>query len=254
MENNQQLYNRIEKYLKGMLSPSEKQAFENEYDNDVNLQTKVDNYLTAKNVMKSHYRNQKLKRIEDTYAAFLQKRQRQKRIIYSMLAAASIVFIVAFWLWPAPTMQEIYLAEINTTLVGYVESNVRGDDSLQNPARAFANVYETKTQAGYPEQIQQLIQQYTERLSDSTVIQDELYLYLGFCYVELDKPKEALEQFLKIKDNVLVAQEWFVALTYLRLEEKEKAITQLQQIVAYPNHDYYNQATKILRTLKRDSP
>lgn len=77
--------------------------------------------------------------------------------------------------------------------------------------------------------------------------------YSGVAYQELGEFRSAINSFSEVVrhgDNLLVEQsEWYIGLCYLRIEEREKAVTQLRGIVSR-NGFYHDQSRKLLKQLE----
>ena len=91
--------------------------------------------------------------------------------------------------------------------------------------------------------------------SVSTKDQDgfSINFYSGVAYQELGEYRNAISSFSQVVqqgDNLLVEQsEWYIGLCYLRIEEREKALTQFRSIVSR-NGYYREQSSKLLKQLE----
>lgn len=77
----------------------------------------------------------------------------------------------------------------------------------------------------------------------------DYHFYLGICYLETDEPQLALTEWAKISEGKWQeAAQWYSALCYLKMENKEQAITLLKRLQNKPG-DYQEDATLLLDDL-----
>ncbi len=90
-------------------------------------------------------------------------------------------------------------------------------------------------------------------LQNSETIQPNLLLYLGVSQLELSQYQDALSTFSILeKSNAIDFHKafWYKSLVYLKQENKEKAIVELQKIKENPNYFNHSEAKKILRKIE----
>jgi len=90
------------------------------------------------------------------------------------------------------------------------------------------------------------------KMSDSS-IQDEIALYKGNCFLNLDEPNEAIVSFqtaIKSDNNqIVVHAQWFLALTFIMNNDKHKARELLLEISRGESH-YSDKASVLLKKLQ----
>lgn len=87
-----------------------------------------------------------------------------------------------------------------------------------------------------------------ERDSLDAYREGSIYMQMGTVYLTLDSLNLAVAAFQKGSDTQSAM--WYEALTWLKMEDKEKTQALLEEIIQYPEHYYYEKAQKLQEELK----
>ncbi|MEL6919031.1 MAG: tetratricopeptide repeat protein, partial [Bacteroidota bacterium] len=179
--------------------------------------------------------NQKLQNIDN-------KLKRKKNNLLFWKAAASLVFLIGlavFFLLLNNGGQNDLFKDYYTPYP--IEDTIRGtnENRIDKASQSYARG-EYKT--AIPE-LNSLVSQFPDR----TVLK----LYLGNCYLGTDQEKEAIRVFEQIKkeDGYYENAQWYLALSYLKDNDKNKSIATLENIVSY-NGALKERALALLKKLK----
>jgi tetratricopeptide (TPR) repeat protein len=234
----------VDRYLEGSLSVQERTAFEERLMHDEILQQQVaDMKLIRAGIMQASRKValEKLKALEETLPPVNQSRLNLGYSTWLQAAAVLLIGLLAYIFWPISVdEQELFATHFEpypNIIMPTVRSVVENDSTVK--AQAFR---------AYDQQDYVLAIQLFEKLS----VQDEaVLLYLGNSYLASGQPDNALLLFEKVLNNYDVFDEqaeWYVAVTYLKLEEREKAKEALQKVVARES-SYKSKAQLILDKL-----
>ncbi len=212
----------IEKYLFNQMTESERQKFEIQVNSDTLLAEELElqkSLFEAANDEDFKEIFPSLKSAEQTYMTTQTKKPLLRLSPRNLLLyAASLLFIVFFsWMF-------------------FVKSN-----SVES-SQLFATYYEPYPMVlafrGKSDLIANAVNSYNDKNFDSVIksmnqliLKDSLgfvpYMYLGIAHLELGNLEEAIENFKVVSDsnNPSFRQQadWYIALTYLKANENEKA-------------------------------
>lgn len=251
MQRTPELFEKIEGYLAGTLSSDLIQAFEKEMAASIWLQEEVEKHRMLHNTLKDQdtlaFRN-KIQQISATAKGDLSPEvppsAKKKTAAFYLKIAASVIVIVGLgtFLWHmAQTKrqtQNLYAAYYSSFPV---EDAVRGTTGAS---------------------VEQIVKSYARGSYDSVVMALEkhpdlnqkqpLPLYLGNSYLQTDQEEKAIHQFKDVSSTgkYFEAAQWYLSLTYLKINNPKKAITLLQEIVTYKG-TYGNKAAQLLKALKK---
>jgi predicted Zn-dependent protease len=111
-------------------------------------------------------------------------------------------------------------------------------------------------------EVQSIIKNYAKGAYDSVAIvlekhpnlgsQQQLQLYLGNSYLNIDQEEKAVSLFKDIKSSgkYYEVAKWYLSLTYLKLNTPKKSIPLLKEIITY-NGAYKDKATRLLKALEK---
>ena len=163
--------------------------------------------------------------------------------------AASLVVLLgisSFWFFGNQTASPEDL--FNTHFEPYrniVEPIVRGDANESIEVKAFA-AYEQKDYG--------LALSYLNVLLKEDSNNNTLRFYKANVLLQLNKGKEAADIFkenLKLSDTLLEKNQWYLALSYIKLNQFDLAKQQLDELIKNPKSDYKKkEATFLLKKLK----
>ena len=79
----------------------------------------------------------------------------------------------------------------------------------------------------------------------------EATFYIGLSYMgtKPPKPMNAIEALSATEGYKEMKVEWYIALAWLQANDREAAKKALQKIVAFEKHDFYQEASKLLKEL-----
>jgi len=226
-----------EQYIQGKLSDTERIAFEKIMADDPALAKEVAFEIGLKTGIEkqsSETTKEFLKSIEAEHSA---------RANYSWwwYAAAGVVLLAASYFTLMNPSRDQLFDQYYAAPQQFIVNVERGETTaLTEKEKAFWH-YDHKEYQAAKESLSKLLQ--AEENAD-------YHFYLGICYVELDLPQQALEQWTFINDPKWDDDvKWYSAMTYLRLKDHEKVINLLNELVA-GSDDYRKEATLLLEDLK----
>ncbi|WP_109434203.1 tol-pal system YbgF family protein [Aquimarina sp. AU119] len=248
MERTPEIFEKIEGYLTNTLPQEELIAFEKALATNQELQEEVEKHRMMHNVLGDQDTldfKEKLARISTT----IKEEEEEKIVTTSSFSlywkvAASIVIVFGAG-----------------TLYWYIS---KSQNKTQNLYGSYYQAFpaEDNTRGNTTNEIQKVIKQYTNGVYDSVVIalenypnletQKRLQLYLGNSYLNLGQEKKAINQFTAISetDRYYEIGQWYLSLSYLKLNKPKKTIPILEEIIAY-NGVYKAKAMKLLKELRK---
>lgn len=235
----------IEHYLDGSLSDTERLAFEERLKLEDELRAQVEEMKVIREGILRASRKEVLKSIqalEATLPAVEAPVIPLWRNTWLQVAAGiSLLAVCAYLLWPRTQEPTQLFAEYFEPYPNIIMPTVRG--VVENDSTVKAQAYRAYDQQNFTEAI---------RLFEAVQQKDEgVFLYLGNSYLASGQPERALPLFEKVLNNYDVFDEqaeWYVAVSYLKLEEREKAKVALQKVVARES-SYESKAQLILEKL-----
>lgn len=235
----------IERYLNGSLSDSERLAFEERVSKEAALRAEVDEMKLIREGILRASRKEMLKSLKDLEATLPAVeapviplwRNRWLQLAASLL----LVAVCAYVLWPRPQESATLFAEYFEPYPNIIMPTVRG--VVENDSTVKAQAFRAYDQREYLQAI---------ALFETLAVKDEaVLLYLGNSYLASGQPGKALpllEKVLNEYDIFDEQAEWYVAVSYLKLEDREKAKVALQKVVVREG-SYKSKAQLILEKL-----
>lgn len=235
----------IEHYLDGSLSDTERLAFEERVSREAELRAQVEEMTLIREGIMRASRKEVLKSLKELEATLPEVETPVialwRNTWLQVAAGISLLAVCAYLLWPRPQEPTQLFAEYFEPYPNIIMPTVRG--VVENDSTVKAQAFRAYDQNDY-----ELAIQLFEKLST----QDEaVLLYLGNSYLASGQPEKALLLFEKVLNNYDVFDEqaeWYVAVSYLKLEEREKARAALQKVVARES-SYKSKAQLILDKL-----
>lgn len=239
----------IERYVAGDMNDAEKMWFEKELDgneklrNEVILSKRTDEILKSKNIVNLR---SKLSEIENSREVYISV-SKSKRPTYAKYAAvvAGIVLIGSIAMFSGRTLSSdeiidhYYKAYEPPTTQRSALTNTNNDFTL---ALEFYNTHNYEKAAIL----------FNKVLKTNPKDMQSTLLY-GVANFENKKYPDAKQSFVNvIKDNnnlFIETAKWYLALCYVKTDEKEKAVKQLE-IIKNEDGFYKNDAKKIIKRLK----
>ncbi len=267
MNTNQEKYHeQISAYLRDELLPEEKMLFKKSLEQDPELlqefQIHQDLFAQVEDnkgidvswdydtedirVLATYFRSKEAEKLKKT----IQKAQInfqtpkktvvwKKNIILPLLVAASVaVFVLVYTFNSKSSTTEMYVKHSEWEDLPSLTSR-GGNNKLAEGERLFVDKKYKESYAIF-ETVPQKEQQ------------PSVLIYLGLCALELDQLDKALHYFELLKNTDAIDSSkayWYLALTYLKQNEKEKATNILQELVL-GNHYNNAKAIKLLDQLQ----
>jgi hypothetical protein len=251
MDFNKDKFELVEKYLANRLSEEESRDFENRYQNDTAFAKEIDKYRTEIESVKK-YGDQVLKeKFEKRFENMSQKRTgKVVQLRRSVLAIAAVILILlialplGYWYFNSQTtMTELYVENFEpVSFSSFRDTAVNGKEAWLKARRYYEN-----------SDFEQSAEILKTMISNPEFARpSEANLYLGICHLKLKKPMDAISNFNAISPESAFMQDadWFIALAYLKLEDKRQATISFELMANDPNHFYQKKATEILEDLR----
>ncbi len=234
----------VDRYLEGSISEQERTAFEEKLLHDETLRQQVDDMkLMRAGIIRASRRValENLKALESTLPPVEKKGLTLWTNLWLQAAAALVIGLITYALWPSSIHEQELLATHFEVYPNVIMPTVRGEVPNDSTLKALAfRAYDQKQF----EEAEQLF----NRIDNKDV---NILFYLGNCYIATNQPDKALPLFEVVKNdyNVFDEQaEWYIAVSYLKLEEREKAKETLNKIAASES-SYKTKALLILEKL-----
>ncbi len=240
-------FNLIDKYFNNSLTPKEKLLFNELLQNDKEFKKE---FLFENDLKKAISFNQReeLKTKLQGFEHNIQKNSKVIRLSKKWLVAASIILLIGlgfFFIKSSfyPSSEKLY-AQNFKPYRNIIQPIVRGESANTIEYLAFL-AYENNN---YHKAI---------NLFNSIDSQDATYVsfYKAMCYLSLDKPSEAINLLLPITmlsnlegNNKKLSEkaDWYLALAYLKTDEKNRAISLFSTIANHPTKTCKKEESKIL--------
>ncbi|MBQ4821401.1 tetratricopeptide repeat protein [Aquimarina sp. MMG016] len=229
MNRTQEIFEKIEEYLNKTLSGEELENFEKELLINVELQKEVEKHRSLHRVLSDKETlvfKEKVKRIGDEI-----KKEKTTPVInifstYFKIAASIIVILgLGTLLWNnfmgGNKAEDLYLAYYEPYPV---EDVTRGE--VVNESRVITDMYSRKEYSKAIPEFKKLIE---------FSVDEQYIIYLGNCFLNVNKEKQAIQEFEKITSNSRYFEDaqWYLALTYIKLSNTKKAKNILAKIIQY---------------------
>lgn len=230
----------IAKYFLNQLTKEEKIQFDSLMQSDAAFKGQVEfESKVRKSVYQDEHSNlkQKLKDIEQNLEP------KQNKTKWYLAAASVVILLCVGFLWNLSSSSSERLFEnYYQTASNTIHPIVRDNNVKDQLTKAFI-AYENKD---YDIALVQFENLY------NTSTQSELLFYQGICYLEMNKPNLAIESFLRHKnlnDDLSGKTNWYLALAYLKAEEKDKTKMFLEEIMKNKSNYNYEKAKSLLSEL-----
>ncbi len=251
------LYTQIEDYLDGWLNTDERQAFEAALKANPELALALTTVREARERLRKQWEqapaDAALKEtLEGLGAGYFKSTGASKKLnrgggrIFQIppawwAAAASLAILFAAWFFLRPPAQErLYTQFREFPEADFTVRNTDpGQQNLQNAAAAF----NTKNYADALQKLQNQVATDPENL--------EARFFSGLCFLELKNYAEATAVFQPISNSANAwADEarWYLALSYLRQNQRDKCAEALRQIPE--NSGHFSEAQQLLGRIK----
>ncbi len=230
----------IERFFENQLSDEEQKIFQNYLDTDPVF---AEEFAFQKNVKQAIVLNERAE-LKKKLQSF-ESPKSSRKWISKWSVAASIVVVVGAGFWfmnQSPNGAELY-DEYYQSYPNVVAPTVRGESKTDLKSQAFYEYDSGNYQKAY-DLFSQLY---------ATDKDDYALFYSSLSLIELNKPQEAItlmDEFDLNKNNGFTPYvKWYKALSYLKIDQKEKAIELLRSLVDNQN-PLQEQAQNLLKELE----
>ncbi|PRX57203.1 tetratricopeptide repeat protein [Flagellimonas meridianipacifica] len=222
-----ELFDLIEAYLSDSLDPTSKLEFEESLRRDPGLQEALEKHRTLHESMSNmdavDFRK-KLIKIEGELSDV--KTKRLKGSWFNWQVAATVLVIIslgAFFLYQNATQEQLLFDTYFT--VYPLDDVVRGNEEAH-----VKLAYENYAKEDYEGAIPAL-----EKLIAETPGKHHLRMYLGNAYLKQGEVQKALGEFKQLTKVPAYEEQanWYMALCYLKIDDKDKTILLLKDLIAY---------------------
>lgn len=262
MKKNQELFERIEQYLENKLSKEDRISFEKEIDENPELKTELWKHREMQQALEDMDALDFRKKIQKIEAEIHRPAKTNRFLSPFLKIAASVIILVGI-----STLVWVQFYGDTDLFKEYykpypIEETVRGGvgDFINDTLESAPIGSKTQEKKNFP--IQEILKLYSDgnyikalpylkQLVEKYPDQESFKIYLGNCFINTNNELLALPIFQKFsaESYFYEAAQWYLALTYLRLENVEKTQNTLIQIIDYQGI-YKENASKLLMELQ----
>lgn len=241
MNRSSSTFDRIEDFLANRLSTEDHKAFIKEIAIDPKLQIEVEKHRALRDVLQDKKLLNFKKNLQSIQQEFYEEESmegvaKQKPFFKYWKIAAIVVLLLGISgvVWqtflPKDTMQDLYTAYYTPYPI---------TDGIRSETNK--------------EWVETLLQHYTAGNYDKVIsvfenldtipLTDEIRLCIGNSYLHINKEQKAIAMFTNIPSDSGFYEDalWYMALTYLKVKQKDKCILKLEDIIHY-NGKYQSKA------------
>lgn len=236
----------IKKYLANQLTPTERNAFEQEMENDEFLKESVEGFEMLSNsdtkltTIKTELNNQ-----IDAKVSQYKKSKIISMNVYKLAAAACIIGILSitayriFFTKKSVNEEQIYATYFKP--LTNIDANVRGENDKSDEKKA-ANAYENEDYFEALNMYQKLVANNPKNIKNN--------LFLGISYLATNQSKKAIDvlQTITQSEEYHFDIQWYLALAYIKNKEIQNAQATLSNLTKEENY-YQKEAQEILEKL-----
>lgn len=223
-EINQATFETIQSYLRRELSQEARNNFERKMEMDSSLKEQVELHRSVNAEMGDADSLLFRKRLAQISSQLKEEKKRKLSFSWKIAAALFFVFGLLVYLFFQTVGDKTNLFE--DYYVAYpIEDIMRG-----NSANSFEPALELYSKHEYEKAVG-LLEMASKKNPDNFAID----LYLGNCFLNIDEERKAIEFFEKIpKENIYFEHaQWYLALTYIKMNQMEKANATLKVVIDY---------------------
>ena len=241
---NEDMDQKILKYLEGEMSNDEKLEFEKDITQNIELQKKIALYRDVDRFLEADSKlNVISERVKNVHELYKEQQHNRKRIYLTLKAAASIallfgVFTLIKFITTSPSRM------FNKNYTAYSISESQRDASM---IKEYDEWFDNYNKGYY-----KLVVDTYNTLPESQKLEAKTVLYYSCALMELNKYEDALNalQKVNVEDNLFINETfiWYKALCYLKLDDKFNA--QQAFIILAKSNTYGEKATDILKKLE----
>lgn len=243
MKPNEELLATIDQYLNGQLEDAARKAFEARCAAEPELADLMREHVQAEYAVRTTARESRRTALNNAFEEW-DSDTPVRRFPFRPWGVAAAIFAilvglaVAFGIFaPAPTPEALFAEAFEAEPF----SGRRTSSQWQQAGDAY-------TLQDYPEAIRLL----SELLADSNFNnRPRAYYYLAHSHLLAGQPQEALVAFQAVspESSFIRQSEWYIALVYLKIGNREQALNSLRQITSQTRHYRLKEATNLLEAL-----
>ncbi len=238
----------IQGYLKGLLPPNREERFRDRLNNEPELKAKFDELSPMLNALEEisfEYKIREIitKKVPD-YEPVMQETNTPQKVVplykrmWVYVAAACVLVVVGGVVWESNNLSKI------SNSIEYQIDEGLGANENACPDPILLNLYRQKQY----EKFVKLIENKSNTNCEN--------LYKGVSLLALNTNNKAIEVLkpLSLDSSDTFIQEnaqWYLALAYLKTNDRTMAIEQLRSIIKIKNHEYGQLANEMLATLEK---
>ncbi|GEM_PF-1386323 len=238
MNHNEEIQMLLDKYLMSNMSEDEKAAFEKRLREDDVLRKEYENQKKIVDFIKAGALKEKLDELHLKHQ--LKNKNHRRFYLYTTLAvAASFMVVLSFWFLYQPAVGTPYEQMIAS--VYYKDPGLPTLMSSDEHDKEFDLAMIEYKQGDYRSSLDRLM-----GLNETVPQNDTIRFYMGVNWYELGNHQRAGQVFEDLRnsgsDYVREKAQWFSALTYLQLENREEAERLFTKIAEDYSHMYNRDA------------
>ncbi len=235
MSYREEILSQFDRYSAGEMNADEKQAFELSLEKDEVCQKSFQDYQDLKIGLTEFAYDQMAAKLADWETEIASEKTGKVVPLkkwYLIAATISMVLIatISWWRMTSPESSEGLYAGYYEPYPDIITSRGSGDELLNEGLFSY--------ESGAYEQATIYLKNYLVTDKENK----EVLFYLGQAYLANDEPANALEIFKSLEQesefSLKQANQWYLALTQLKLKNKESAKDILQLIIRNTNHAY----------------
>lgn len=246
MSYSKEILSQFDRYSTGQMSESEKQTFEASLKDDLALQKSFDEFLHLKDGLVEFGYSQMSDQIagwESEISSLEGGKVISLKRWYMIAATISVILVAAISWWrlsPPESAENLYISYYEP-YPDILTSRGSGEKLLNEGLYSYES-------GDYKESIG-----YLKNYLVTNKEHKEVLFYLGQAYLANDEPVNALRIFKDLeqenKFTLKEANQWYLALTHLKLKDTSSVNETLQQIIGDTNHAYRERSEKLIKKL-----
>jgi tetratricopeptide (TPR) repeat protein len=245
----EELYDYIDDYLRGQLTPDQQETFETKMQTDATFaktvaeQRALQEGITAfgQTQLKADLQtmHQQLFGADEQPAAEARVRRLPWRAI-AVAASIAIIAMAGYWVFfTGPDYEQLYASNFEHYSINFTNRTNASEPGTVEIQQQYQRQEYGAALAGL------------ERLANNQPDQPRLQLALGLAYLAENQLPEAAATLQTVDDPLFQpTAQWYLALTYIRQKEKTKAIAILKPIAADSGSNRQQQAATLLEELQ----
>ncbi|WP_299554674.1 hypothetical protein [Seonamhaeicola sp.] len=251
MERTQELFEKIDAYLNGKLEGYHLKSFQEALKVDEALRSEVEKYRLVQTALKDKEGIAFRKKLQNIDSE-LKNESANKKLTFNIPRInwkSAAVFVILISLISLVYFQNLSSGKNDLFASYYVpypmEDLTRGEEISSHASF-------NKLALNYKNEDYEKVIKILENKAE-TAASDQLKLYLGNSYLNVNKEDKAIKVFQSIDEESAFYDDarWFLALTYVKMNKVNKAIPVLKELNAY-NNLYTGKASELIKALKRN--